>query len=270
MMIGVFDSGFGGLTKLKAFLEELPEYDYLYLGDSARNPYGNHSKETILRYTKEGVEFLFEKGAKLVILACNTASANALRTLQEEMIRKPGVKDKNILGVVVPIAEAIEESGAEKVAVIGTNATIESGVYEEEIKKRSPKAVLLSKACPLLVPLIEEGWARKMETKRVLKSYLRDLKAQNPDLLVPACTHYPILQKEMQQIMGKGASVMETGKIVAKKLREYLKRHPEIESLLGKNGKREFYATDAPERFGELGGEFLGKKIENVKSAILG
>lgn len=274
-MIGVFDSGFGGLTQLRAFLKELPEYDYIYLGDSARAPYGGHEKETILRFTREGVDFLFEKGAKLVILACNSASSNALRDLQEEMIRGAGVKDKNILGVVVPIAEAVAESGAERIGVIGTKATIGSGVYEDELAKRASGYELVQKACPLLVPLIEEGWAKKMETKRILKSYLRDLKSRNLDVLVPACTHYPILHDEIQQIMGKKVEVLDTGAIVARKLRDYLARHPEIEGLLergadGRPGRREFYTTDCAEKFKSMGSEFLGEKIAEVNSVILG
>jgi glutamate racemase len=275
-MIGVFDSGFGGLTVLSALLAELPEYDYVYLGDNARAPYGGHSKENILKFTRAGVEFLFEKGARVVILACNSASANALRDLQGEMIREPGVKDKNILGVVVPIAEAIAEgaNGASetmRIAVIGTQATVESGVYEEEVRKRVGDFEFMQKACPLLVPLIEEGWARKMETKRILKSYLREVKDWRPDVLVPACTHYPILQKEIEQVMGSGVRVLETGAIVAASLKNYLAKHPEIEGLLGRAangkgeaGKREFYTTDSPEKFAEMGSVFLGQKIDKV------
>jgi glutamate racemase len=266
-MIGVFDSGFGGLTVLKALLKRLPEYDYIYLGDSARAPYGNHSKETVTRFTREGVEFLFEKGTRLVILACNTASACALRQLQNEMIVQPGVKDRNILGVVVPIAEAVGENGAKRIAVIGTNATVGSGVYEEEIKKHLTDYELTQKACPLLVPLIEEGWAKKMETKRILKSYLRDVKARNPEVLVPACTHYPILHKEIEQIMGKKTQVLDASAIVAEKLADYLERHDEIASLLKSDGRREFYTTDCPEKFRNMGSMFLGQKIDKVELA---
>ena len=273
-MIGIFDSGFGGLTVLKSLLAGLPEYDYLYLGDSARAPYGGHGKENITRFTRQGVQFLFDQGARLVILACNSASTNALRELQEEMIVKPGVKDRNILGVVVPIAEAVCESGrtegTSRVAIIGTAATVGSDVYEEEIRKCLPDCELFQKACPLLVPLIEEGWADKMETKRILKSYLREVKSQNPEILVPACTHYPILHKNIQQIMGKGTQVLDTGAIVADKLRDYLKRHDEIASLLKREGRREFFTTDRPDRFRELGSVFLGEKIEKVELVKLG
>ncbi|MFA5793231.1 MAG: glutamate racemase [Candidatus Gracilibacteria bacterium] len=293
-MIGVFDSGFGGLTILKWLISELPEYDYVYFGDSARAPYGNHSKEKILEFTREGVEFLFSKGANLVILACNTASANALKELQEEMIRKPGIKDKNVLGVVVPIAEAVAKEardggrarvgGKMKVAVIGTRATVNSDVYSIEIKKRVDGATVVQKACPLLVPLIEEGYAFKMETKRILKAYLRELKFGNPDVLVPACTHYPILQKDIERIMGRKTLVLNTGKIVAESLKDYLGRHGEMADdasaradvggddsvrahKVGTVGTVEFFTTGDPESFSEMGSVFLGKtfKAERVE-----
>lgn len=262
-MIGVFDSGFGGLTVLKGLKKELPQYDYVYFGDNARAPYGNHSKERILEFTREGVRFLFAKGAKLVILACNTASANALKDIQEAMIRKPNIKDKNVLGVVVPIAEAIADSvkNSELVAIIGTRATISSAVYETEIKKRAQNIKIIRKACPLLVPLIEEGYAFKMETKRILKGYLRSIKSMNPDFLVPACTHYPILQKDIVKIMGKNTTVLDTGWIIAKSLKRYLKNHPDMEKSLSKKGEISFYTSGDPMFFKEFGSIFFGATI---------
>lgn len=261
-MIGLFDSGFGGLTVLASLLDELPEYDYVYLGDAARAPYGNHSAENIRKFTEEGVNFLFEQGARVVVLACNSASANALRGIQEDMIRKPGVKDRNVLGVVVPVAEAIAEHGAKEIVLIGTRATVNSGVYKNELEARMKDFSLTQKACPLLVPLIEEGWADKMETRRILKSYLRALKHKNPDVLVPACTHYPILQKDIQRIMGRGVHVLDTGAIVAEKLKDYIARHPEYE--LTQNAEKKFFTTDDPFRFKKHGTIFLGHNIENV------
>lgn len=265
IMIGVFDSGFGGLTILSAFLKELPEYDYVYLGDSARAPYGNHSRENIQDFTQQGVEFLFKQGCKLVVLACNTASSNALRHLQEVLIRKPGEKGRNVLGVVVPIAEAIASSGVRKIAIIGTRATVFSGVYKDEIEKRVKGLEIFEAACPLLVPMIEEGWAKKPETKKILKTYLRPIKSRSPEVLVPACTHYPIVQREIQQIMGKKVKVLDTGKIVAVALKDYLRRHPEYK--MGRGGSREFYTTDSAEKFKEMGSVFLGEKIKKVEVA---
>jgi glutamate racemase len=262
MMIGVFDSGFGGLTILSALLRELPEYDYIYLGDSARAPYGGHSKEMVLQYTREGVQNLFKRGAKIVILACNTASALALKELQKEF----NSKDRNILGVVAPIAESVAAGGHERVAIIGTKGTTSSGAYDLEIKKNTEGCLIKNKACPLLVPLIEEGWAHKMETRRVLKSYLREIKNWHPDVLVPACTHYPILQKEMQRIMGRKVEVLDTGTIVAKSLKDYLARHDEYE--LTRGGKREFLCTDCPEHFKKWGSKFLEEKIDAVEQLI--
>ncbi|MFA5855319.1 MAG: aspartate/glutamate racemase family protein [Candidatus Gracilibacteria bacterium] len=284
-MIGVFDSGFGGLSILKAFLSTLPEESYVYFGDSARAPYGNHSPEKILEFTREGVNFLFSRGCSLVILACNTASANALRALQEEMIRGPReagssrngsavAKDRNILGVVVPIAEAVSAragAGGASVGIIGTRATVESNVYEIEIKRRAGGAAVFQKACPLLVPLIEEGYAFKMETKRILKGYLREMKSRNLDVLVPACTHYPILQGAIQRIMGKRVCVLDTGKIVAESLKKYLEKHPEMSSARAQGGRaraqgtREFFTSGDPERFSEMGSVFLGKKFKAEK-----
>jgi len=269
-LIGVFDSGFGGLTKLSAFIDELPEYDYIYLGDNARAPYGDHSKGIITEYTRQGVRFLFDKGANLVILACNTASSNALRTLQEEEIRGPQVKDRNILGVIFPIAEEVARLKAKRIGLIGTRATVESGVYREEISKGLKDFELTQKACPLLVPLIEQGWVNRPETMEILESYLEEVKAANPEILVPGCTHYSILQDEIEEIMGPEVKVLETGKIVARSLRDYLGRHPEIESRLGKNGRRKFYCTDSPEEFKKIGETFFGHGIEQVELAKLG
>ena len=266
-MIGVFDSGFGGLTVLSALLEKLPEYDYLYLGDAARAPYGNHSAENVREFTEEGVKFLFERGARLVVLACNTASANALYGLQEDLIRTPKVTDRNVLGVIVPIAEAIADSRAQNIALIGTRGTVKSGRYQEEIEARMDGVTLHQKACPLLVPLIEEGWADKMETQRILKFYLRDLKSKNPDILVPACTHYPILQKKIQQIMGKKVKILDTGAIVAEKMRDYIERHPEY--TLSKGKQRQFFTTDNPDYFQTHAKPFLGHPIEHVEQVHL-
>lgn len=268
-MIGVFDSGFGGLTVLSVLLDELPEYDYVYLGDSARAPYGGHSKDIILKFTRQGVQFLFDQGARLIILACNSASSNALRELQEEFIRKPGVKDRNILGVVFPIAEEVARLDAHKIALIGTQATMASEVYETEISKIAKNVSFLKQACPLLVPLIEEGWAHKMETRRILKSYLRPLKSEHPDVLVPACTHYPILHNEIQKIMGKRIHVLDTPKIIAKSLHDYLSRHAEIESLLKKTGKRQFFSTDPGARFQDVAKTFFKHPLPQVEYAIL-
>jgi glutamate racemase len=273
-MIGVFDSGFGGLTILKAFLGRLPDYDYVYLGDNARAPYGSKSQEVIYSNTREAVDFLFKQGCELVIIACNTASSKALRKIQQEFLTAD-YPDKRVLGMVIPVAEAaiglklpLKKGGwgdcIPRIGVIGTRATIESGTYETELKKLAPKIKVFQKACPLLVPLVEEGWASKPETKTILKKYLAGLKTKNLDTLILGCTHYPFLQEQIQRIMGREVKVLDSPTIVAEKLEDYLKRHPEIESKLEKSGKRIFYTTDDAEKFKSFGEKFIGTKIGKV------
>ncbi len=264
-MIGVFDSGYGGLTILKGFLDRLPEYDYIYLGDNARTPYGSKSQEVIYSYTREAVDFLFKQGCELIIIACNTASAKALRKIQQEFLTA-SYPDKKVLGVVIPIAEeAARLTRSKKVGVIGTRATIESGSYDMEIKKLNSSLQIYSQSCPLLVPLVEEGWLKKPETKMILKKYLRPLKREQVDTLILGCTHYPFLLDDIKRIMTKRVRVLNSPEIVAEKLADYLKRHPEIEKKLAKNKKRIYYTTDDPKRFKSFGTKFLGEEVKEVK-----
>lgn len=276
-MIGVFDSGFGGLTVLKEITNKLPQYDYVYLGDSARAPFGNKSQEIIYKYTQQSVKFLFSKGCELVIIACNTASAKALRKIQQEWLLKH-YPNKRVLGVIIPVIEAVAENINQNdkvlnIGVIGTQSTINSCVYENELKKISSKFKIYGQACPLLVPLIEEGWIKRRETIMILRYYLRLLKKQIKNsrfnFLILGCTHYPILHKQIQTIMGKNCKVLNSPLFVAIKLEDYLRRHLEIESKLSKNGKIFFYATDDIERFKKIGNRFLGKEINNIKKVYL-
>lgn len=263
-MIGVFDSGYGGLTVLKAFLDRLPEYDYLYLGDSARAPYGNKSLKVVYEYTRQAVEFLFGRGAVLIILACNTASAKALRKIQQEWLPLH-YPDRRVLGVVIPHAEAaVEASRSGRIGVIGTRATIESEVYSQELHKLNPDLKVFGRACPLLVPLVEEGWTGKPETRSILKKYVLPLKSTTIDTLILGCTHYPFLKKDIERIMGKNCRVLDTPAIVADRLSDYLVRHPEIETRLSRKKGRVFYTTDEPNRFKIFGEEFFGRKIGEV------
>ena len=269
-MIGVFDSGFGGLTVLKAFFRRLPHVDYLYVGDNARAPYGNKSIEVIYEYTRQAAEFLFEHDCVLIILACNTASAKALRKIQQEWLPLH-YPDRRVLGVVIPLAEAgVHVTRYGRIGVIGTRATIESGVYERELRKLRSELKVYSLACPLLVPLVEEGWVGKPETNRILKKYLRHLKDRNVDTLLLGCTHYPFLQKDIERIMGKTCNVPDGPEIVAAKLEDYLRRHPEIESRVTKNGRRAFFTTDDPLRFKLLGEKFLTQHLPEVEKLTLG
>lgn len=269
-MIALFDSGYGGLTVLKEILKVLPEYDYLYLGDNARVPYGNRTRETVTEFSEQAVRFLFERGATLILFACNTASSQALRHIQQKYLVEANVKDKKILGVIRPMAEkAAQISRKKHIGVVGTRGTINSKTYNIEIEKLNPKAKVSSQACPLLVPLIEENWHHKPEAKMILKKYLLPLKKCNIDTLILGCTHYPFMMKDFQRIMGKKVRVLDGGKIVADSLRDYLARHPEIEKLLTKGKKRTFMTTDDPARFGEFAQKFLGLHIENVEKVQL-
>ena len=271
MNIGVFDSGFGGLSVFKAMVATLPGYDYVYLGDSARAPYGNHSQEVIYDYVQEAVTYLFEKqDCQLVILACNTASAAALRRLQQEWLPK-AYPNRRVLGVIRPIAEAVGKIGkGQKIGVIGTRATILSGAYTREIEEQlEENAEILEQACPLLVPMIEEGFHKRPEMKRILRYYLRPLKQAKVDVLINGCTHYQLLEQAITSIMGKRVTVLDSAQIVADSLADYLKRHPEMDAKLGKSSARSFLTTDKNNRFNDLASQFYGQpvKAERVQLA---
>jgi glutamate racemase len=263
-MIGVFDSGLGGLSVLKEFLRFLPQYDYIYLGDSARVPYGGRTPETIYTYTCEALDFLFDHGCELVILACNTASASALRRVQQEYLPKyyPG---KKVLGVIFPLAEAAAATRFERIGVIGTRSTIASGVYAAEIAKLNPRMEVFSRATPLLVPLIEEGWSNKPETRMILKKYLHSLKVKRVQALILGCTHYPFILPIIKKIMGKHCLVFDPGKVVAASLSDYLYRHQELNIKSSDSPVYKFYTTDDEARFRQLGERFLGVKMDNIE-----
>lgn len=267
-MIGVFDSGYGGLTVLKELLKNLPEYDYLYLGDNARAPYGNRSHDTLKKFTEQGIKYLFDQKCVLILTACNTVSAQVLREIQEEQIRIPNVKDKKILGVIKPIVEeTVKLTKNNKVGVVGTASTINAKSYQVELHHMNPEIKVYSQSCPLLVPLVEEDWLGKPETGMIMKKYLRPLKSANIDTLILGCTHYPLLLHDFRRVMGKRINVPDTGKIVALSLVDYLKRHPEIETLLTREGKRTCTTTDDPARFSQMASKFLGKNITQVYKA---
>lgn len=264
-IIGVFDSGLGGLTVFKYFLKELPDYNYIYLGDNARLPYGAKSPENIYNYTREAVDFLFKAGCNLIIIACNTASAQALHRLQTEYLPKH-YPNRRILGVIRPLAEAIANNKKYKrVGVLGTKATVKSNAYEIELKKINPELEIFQQSAPLLVPLIEEGWLKRPETKMILKKYLHPLKIKQIDALILGCTHYPFLYKEADKIMGGRIAVPHPGKIIADSLKEYLKRHDELGLTPDAKPTRRYCATDNPELFKSLAENFLEKKIDNLE-----
>lgn len=270
--IGVFDSGLGGLYILKRLLEFLPDYDYIYLGDNARLPYGDKSTQQIYNFTKEAVEYLFRTGCPLVILACNTASSQALRRLQQEWLPTHW-PDRRVLGVIRPLAEhsanILNGRSSKKLGVIGTKATISSGAYRAEIAKLDPTIQVIEQAAPLLVPLIEEGWMGKPETRMILKKYLRGLKSAAIDSLLLGCTHYPLLLKDIRRVAGKQVAIPDPGEIIAASLKKYLDRHPELEIESSANPKRRFLATDANDRFRYLGEKFLGQPLTQLEQIII-
>ncbi len=259
--IGVFDSGLGGLSILRGVVRELPEYSYLYLGDSARAPYGNRSKELVYQFTKEALDFLFDQGCELVILACNTASSEALRRIQQEYLpnRYPS---KRVLGVLIPAAEeATEKSRRGRVGVIATEGTVRSGAFVRELGKVNDQIEVFQQACPLLVPIVEAGEARSEFTKEVLAGYLAPLKAEDIDTLIMGCTHYGFLEDRIKSIVGPGVVVVSEETCVPPRLRDYLTRHEEIDSLLERGGGVRFYSTDITDKFTKLGSEFFGEDI---------
>ena len=256
MKIGVFDSGLGGLFTLGALTKKLPQYDYVYLGDTKRLPYGSRSHETIYQFLKEGVDFLFAKDCALVIVACNTASAEALRELQQKYL-PVAYPDKKVLGMIVPLTE--ECATYSRVGLVATNATVSSHAYDNEFKKRAPKTKLFSLATPLLVPLIENG--DKKFLPQAVKDYTRFFNGKKIDALLLGCTHYGIVKKEFQKNLPKNVVVLSQNDIVPQKTKNYLLRHPEIDERLSKKGKRDFYVTDITETMKKLAVKWFGKKI---------
>ncbi len=266
--IGVFDSGFGGINILRGIVKQLPVYDYLYLGDTARTPYGTRSKEIVYEFTRQAVNFMFANNCELVIFACNTASSEALRKIQQEYLPKH-YPEKKVLGVLIPAAEeAIVKTRNRKVGVIATEGTVRSGAFAREITKINPKVKVFQNPCPLLVPIVEVGEQNSKAMKIILENYLKPLKMRHIDTLILGCTHYGILEKHIKKAAGQNIAVISEAKVVPKKLREYLKRHPEVERKLSKNGLIKFYSTDLTEKFTTLGSKFFGRKITAQKISL--
>jgi len=260
-MIGVFDSGFGGLTVLRGLLEKLPEYDYLYLGDNARVPYGNRSEKFIFAMTQEAVDYLFRQNCLLIILACHTASAQALRKIQQEYLPKNYPRHR-VLGVIRPVVEvAAELTTGGRIGLIGTEATVRSQSFIRELKKLNPKIEIFQQSAPLLVPIIEAGEKDWSGTGLILRKYLKPLLDKNIDTLILACTHYPILKDKIRKIIGSTIQIVSSDEIVPEKLADYLIRHPEIANQLSKNSKRLYLTTDFDNHFQKLASFFLGQPI---------
>ncbi|MCO4783284.1 MAG: glutamate racemase [Candidatus Cloacimonetes bacterium] len=256
-MIGVFDSGFGGLSVFKKVSEQLPEYNFVYLGDSERNPYGSRSKETIYQWSKQAVEFLFERGCQLVIIACHSASNSALRQLQQEYLPSSPYKNRNILGVTIPIVEDVVRLANKRVGVLATRASVKSNRFVEEIYDRAPHLEVFQVASPMLVSLIEEGYAKSATCNLFIKKYLRPLKDKQIDLLVPGCTHFPLILEQLRQKSGQSIKVLDASQIVCDKLKIYLDKHKELEFSQDQSGFREVLTTGEVGLFEEVGQRFL-------------
>ncbi|MFZ3043592.1 MAG: glutamate racemase [Minisyncoccia bacterium] len=266
--IGIFDSGFGGLDVTRSIVRALPRYDYVYLGDTARAPYGDRSQETIYEFTRQAIEFLFKHDCELVIVACNTASSEALRKIQQEYLPKRA-SGKKVLGVLIPAAEeAMAQSAGKKIGVIATAGTVASGAYLRELEKFDSKVKIFQKACPLLVPLVEAGEQNSPEMETILKRYLRPLLAKKIDTLILGCTHYGILEKKIRSIVGKNIVIVSGARAVPKKLRAYLEKHADLEAQLGKHSSIHFFSTDRTDTFRRLGSKLFGRPIK-VEKAVL-
>ena len=261
--IGVFDSGYGGLTILSKIREALPEYDYIYLGDNARTPYGTRSFEIVYEFTLQAVNKLFEMGCHLVILACNTASAKALRTIQ--MNDLPNIDpDRRVLGVIRPTAECIGSmTQTSHVGILATAGTIKSESYPLEVHKLFEDIKVSGEACPMWVPLVENNEANGEGADFFIRKYIDNLLAKDRqiDTLVLGCTHYPILLPKIQKFIPQGVKVVAQGEYVATSLKDYLHRHPEMDMKCTREGKCRFYTTEAEDKFIESASMFLNENI---------
>ena len=268
--IGVFDSGYGGLTVLKEIVNTLPEYSYLYLGDNARAPYGPRSFDTVYQYTLECVNWFFKKGCSLVILACNTASAKALRTIQQHDLPKIDT-EKRVLGVIRPTTEVISNYSTTKcVGILGTSGTVLSQSYPIEIAKFYPDLQIFQEACPMWVPLIENNEYDKNGADYFIKQHLNHLLQQNTsiDTILLACTHYPLLLEKIQANLPNNITIVSQGNIVANSLKDYLERHPALANKCEQKGTISFYTTDATEDFDAKGSIFFGSKVQSIHTDL--
>jgi glutamate racemase len=263
--IGVFDSGYGGLTVLKELVKVLPEYDYVYFGDNARSPYGTRSYEVVYQFTLESVKKLFEMGCHLVILACNTASAKALRTIQQKDL--PNIDaSRRVLGVIRPSAEVIGNfSKTNKIGILGTPGTVNSNSYVMEIKKLYPDIDVFQEACPLWVPLIENNEHLNDGADYFIQKNLNQLLAKNAqiDTVVLGCTHYPLLINKIKKYLPVNIQIISQGPIVADSLKDYLFRHPEMKIKCSKKSTIQFFTTDLPEMFDKHAEIFYGRQINS-------
>ena len=268
--IGIFDSGYGGLTVMREIAKQLPSYDYIYLGDNARTPYGGRSFDSVYRYTLEAVEWLFDKNCHLIILACNTASAKALRSIQQQNLPQ-SAPDRRVLGVIRPVSEVVGTlSRSGHIGILATSGTVKSQSYPIEINKFFPDLIVHQEACPLWVPLVENNEINNPGAEYFINRHLTTLLQKDPliDVVALGCTHYPLLIKSISKYLPPSITIVNQGTIVAGSLADYLKRHPEIETAISVRGKREFYTTDSFEDFDRAALNFYGSTIQSEKAVF--
>lgn len=261
--IGVFDSGFGGLTVLKELERVLPQYDFLYLGDNAHAPYGNRSFDTVYAYTLEAVQWLFDQGCPLVVLACNTASAKALRTIQQKDLPSLGT-GRRVLGVIRPVTEIVGKwTRSGHIGILATAGTVASQSYVIEITRYFPGVTVVQEACPMWVPLVENNEYNSDGADYFVRQHLDRLFAADPriDTIVLGCTHYPLLKHKIRACLPPGISMVSQGAIVAERMADYLNRHPEIANRCSRRGRRDFYTSEKAEIFDRLATLFYGREI---------
>jgi len=262
MKIGVFDSGLGGLFTMKALVSSLPEYDYVYLGDTKRLPYGSRSHAEIYEFLKQGIEYLFSQDCALVIVACNTASAQALRRIQQEYLPQT-YPDRRVLGMIIPLVE--ECAPYARAGLIATEATVSSNTYVLEAQTRAPDTTIYSIAAPLLVPMIESGNDSDLPT--ALEKYLDYFKNKNIEALILGCTHYAIIEDAIEKLVPDVKIISQTH-VIPTKTKKYLARHPEIELKLSKNSTQQFCVTDLTDHFQKMATNWFGKEI-TIESVVI-
>lgn len=256
--IGVFDSGLGGISVIRALIDLLPNEHLIYFGDTARVPYGSKSNETVVRFSHQISSFLLEKNVKMIVVACNTASSVALESLQEHL-------DIPVVGVIQPGAEAaVKAATNQRIGVIGTSSTIRSGSYRSAIRELDTKMNVVDQACPLLVPLVEEGWPQDGVVTEVLQEYLKVYEANKPDALILGCTHYPYLKSAIQKVIGQDVKLVDSGEETARVVQQVLEENHILNPEVGDPGKHMFYVSDFPQKFEETASRFLGRPLENL------
>lgn len=265
MKLGFFDSGLGGLIIARSVMQEIPQYDTLYFGDTLHLPYGGRSSEAIYKHCTDALRFMFEQDCALIVMACNTASVRALRQVQQKFLPE-NYPDRNVIGVVVPTLEEAAGLGVRKLGVIGTEFTIASGVYVEELSKIAPEVEIVQAATPLLVPMIEHQGDRWLDD--VLRVYLEPLLSQDIEALILGCTHYALLKERIQNIVGVGCKVLSQDDLIPGKLREYLRRHPEYDDLITKNHSHEFFMSDVTTSYIGSARDLYKDNLEIKKAAL--